>query len=86
MTSTIKWIDFEVKPDDKGSNFKSHKNIIKGDIKMNLKGLNKKLRKMNLYEIHQKILNGKKVSWMENALYAGFSPEEIVEMVEANLE
>lgn len=53
---------------------------------MKFKGLNKKLSKMNLYEIHQKIQNGKKVSWMENALYAGFSPEEIVRMVEANLE
>lgn len=53
---------------------------------MNMKGLNKKLSKMNVYEIHQKIINGKKVNWMENALYAGFSPEEIVRMVEANLE
>ena len=53
---------------------------------MNMKGLNKKLSKMNVYEIHQKILNGKNVSWMENAIYAGFSPEEIVRMVEANLE
>ena len=41
---------------------------------------------MNLYEIHQKILNGKQTSWMENAIYAGFTPDEIVSMVEANLE
>ena len=53
---------------------------------MNMKGLNKKLSKMNLYEIAMKIENGKKVSWMENALYAGFSPDEICRMVEANLE
>ena len=52
---------------------------------MKNKGLYKKLSKMNLYEIHQKILNGKKVSWMENALYAGFSPDEICQMVEANI-
>lgn len=53
---------------------------------MKNKGLYKKLGKMNVYEIHQKIINGKNVSWMENALYAGFSPEEICQMVEANLE
>lgn len=53
---------------------------------MNMKGLYRKLSKMNVYEIHQKIINGKNVSWMENALYAGFSPDEIVRMVEANLE
>lgn len=53
---------------------------------MNFKSLNKKLSKMNLYEIHQKILNGKQTSWMENALYAGFTPDEIVSMIEANLE
>lgn len=53
---------------------------------MKLKELNKKLSKMNLYEIHEKIINGKKVNWMENALYAGFSPDEICEMVEANLQ
>lgn len=52
---------------------------------MNMKGLNKKLNKMNLYEIHQKILNGKKTSWMENAIYAGFTPDEICQMVEDNL-
>ena len=49
-------------------------------------GLKRKLNKMNLYEIHQKILNGKQTSWMENAIYAGFTPDEIVSMVEANLE
>ncbi len=52
---------------------------------MNMKGLNKKLSKMNIYEIAMKIENGKKTSWMENALYAGFSPDEICRMVEANL-
>lgn len=52
---------------------------------MNLKGLNKKLSKMNLYEIAMKIENGKKTSWMENALYAGFTPDEICQMVEYNL-
>ena len=49
-------------------------------------GLKHKLNKMNLYEIHQKILNGKQTSWMENAIYAGFTPDEIVSMDEANLE
>lgn len=52
---------------------------------MNFKGLNKKLSRMNIYEIHQKILNGKKTSWMENALYAGFTPDEICKMVEDNI-
>lgn len=52
---------------------------------MKNKVLYKKLSKMNIYEIHQKILNGKKTSWMENALYAGFTPDEICKMVEDNL-
>ena len=52
---------------------------------MNLKGLNKKLRTMNLYEIQYKIENGKKTNWMENALYAGFTPDEICQMVEDNI-
>lgn len=52
---------------------------------MNMKGLNKKLRTMNLYEIHQKILNGKKTNTWENALYAGFTPDEICQMVEDNI-
>ena len=52
---------------------------------MKFKGLNKKLSKMNLYEIAMKIENGKKTSWMENALYAGFTPDEICQMVEDNL-
>ena len=52
---------------------------------MKFKGLNKKLSKMNIYEIHQKILNGKQTNWMENALYAGFTPDEICQMMEDNL-
>lgn len=52
---------------------------------MNMKGLRKQIRKMNLYEIHEKIVYGKKVSWLENAVYAGFNEDEIIKMIEDNI-
>lgn len=52
---------------------------------MNMNGLHKKIRSMNLYEIHEKIINGKNVSWLENAVYAGFDEDEIIKMIEDNM-
>lgn len=48
-------------------------------------GLRKQIRTMNLYEIHEKIINGKNVSWLENAVYAGFTEDEIIKMIEDNI-
>ena len=38
------------------------------------------------YDVEAKIQEGKPTTWIENAIYAGFTPDEIEAMVEANLE
>ena len=39
-------------------------------------------KKYNIYEIATKIENGERTTWMENALYAGFTPKEIENICE----
>ena len=40
----------------------------------------------NYYDVEAKIQAGKQTNWLENAVYAGFTPDEIEAMIEANLE
>ena len=39
-----------------------------------------------IQEIKSKIKNGEPLNWVDNALLSGFTPDEIKNMVEANLE
>lgn len=40
----------------------------------------------NIYDVVAKVEAGKPTNWIENAILAGFTPEEIEAMIEANLE
>ena len=45
-----------------------------------------KMNYPNYYDVEAKIQAGKQTNWLENAVYAGFTPDEIEAMIEANLE
>ena len=40
----------------------------------------------NVYDVIAKVEAGKPTNWIENAILAGFTPDEIEAMIEANLE
>ena len=48
--------------------------------------MNFKSKYPNMYDVVAKVQAGKPTNWIENAILAGFTPEEIEAMIEANLE
>lgn len=66
-------------------NYKASKyktlNYFKGVLNMNFKS-----KYPNMYDVVAKVEAGKPTNWIENAILAGFTPDEIETMIEANLE